>query len=216
MLRLAYPLQGGRSCDDQEEALTMSHPPINLADLGRRIREVRLARQLTLEDVVSRANFTISWLSKLETGQLSPSLDGLVRLAGVLGCGVDRLVAGLVPHPQHVVTRKGTGRQLPQGKQRSCLTREDLADCWPGRAIHPLLLHLSGKEKRGKPESLSGERFLYVIDGQVALEYGNESFLLGPGDSIYLDSAIPHCLMPAGQGPAQVLSVHCILPDAPA
>lgn len=194
----------------------MSPPPINLADLGRRIREVRLARQLTLEDVVSQADFTVSWLSKLETGQLSPSLDGLVRLAGVLGCGVDQLVAGLVPRPQHVVTRKGTGRRLPQGKQRSGPTREDLADCWPGRAIHPLLLHLSGDEKRGKPESLAGERFLYVIDGQITLEYGNESFLLAPGDSIYLDSAIPHCLIPNGRAPAQVLSVHCMLPDASA
>ncbi|MFM7292238.1 MAG: helix-turn-helix domain-containing protein, partial [Planctomycetia bacterium] len=47
--------------------------PLNLADLGRRVRAVRLARRLTLDEVVSRANFTVSWLSKLENGQLTPS-----------------------------------------------------------------------------------------------------------------------------------------------
>ena len=65
---------------------------VNLADLGRRARAARLARRLTLEEVVSRADFTVSWLSKLENGQLTPSLEGLVKLADVLECGVDDLV----------------------------------------------------------------------------------------------------------------------------
>ncbi|MFM7184936.1 MAG: helix-turn-helix domain-containing protein [Planctomycetota bacterium] len=47
---------------------------VNLADLGQRIRAARLARRMTLEEVVSRADFTASWLSKLENGQLTPSL----------------------------------------------------------------------------------------------------------------------------------------------
>jgi len=70
-------------------------PPLNLADLGRRVRTARLARRLTLEEVVSRTDFTVSWLSKIENGLLAPSLEGLVRLAEVLECGVEQLVAGL-------------------------------------------------------------------------------------------------------------------------
>jgi transcriptional regulator with XRE-family HTH domain len=61
---------------------------VNLVDLGRRARAARIARRLTLEEVVSRAQFTVSWLSKLENGQLTPSLEGLVKLAEVLECGV--------------------------------------------------------------------------------------------------------------------------------
>ena len=59
------------------------HSNLNLLDLGRRIRAARLARRLTLEEVVSQTDFTISWLSKLENGRLAPSLEGLVRLGGL-------------------------------------------------------------------------------------------------------------------------------------
>ena len=83
---------------------------VNLADLGRRVRSARIARRLTLEEVVARAEFTVSWLSKLENGQLAPSLDGLVKLADVLECGVDSLVEGLSIPPQYVVVKGGTGR----------------------------------------------------------------------------------------------------------
>ena len=74
---------------------------VNLVDLGRRVRAARNARHLTLDEVVKRANFTVSWLSKLENGQLSPSLDGLVRLADVLECGIETLVQGLSVPPQY-------------------------------------------------------------------------------------------------------------------
>ena len=84
--------------------------PLNLTDLGRRIRVARMARRLTLEEVVSRTGFTVSWLSKVETGLLAPSLEGLVRLAEVLECSLEHLVAGLSVPPRMVVDRKNGGR----------------------------------------------------------------------------------------------------------
>ena len=79
--------------------------PVNLIDLGQRIRAARIARRMTLEEVVSRADFTVSWLSKLENGQLTPSLEGLVKLAQALECGIDSLVAGLTTPPRFVASR---------------------------------------------------------------------------------------------------------------
>jgi len=84
-------------------------PTLNLTDLGRRVRAARLAHRLTLEEVVSRTGFTVSWLSKLENGQLTPSLDGLFKLSQALECGVDELVEGLSVPPQFVVVKRGSG-----------------------------------------------------------------------------------------------------------
>lgn len=54
---------------------------LNLVDRGSRIKASRLSRRMTLEEVVSRTDFTVSRLSKVENDQLGPSLEGLVRLA---------------------------------------------------------------------------------------------------------------------------------------
>jgi len=183
-------------------------PPVNLSDLGRRARDARLARKLTLEQVVSRADFTVSWLSKLENGQLTPSLDGLVKLAAVLECGVDELVAGLSVPPRYVAIKDGEGRLDPADGRRRGVTVEHRADQWRGRSMHPVIIHVTGTGTKDSPESLGGERFLFVLEGEVRLEYGDELLLLGRGDSVYLHAAIPHAIMPATRGAtAKLLSV---------
>lgn len=181
--------------------------PVNLADLGRRVRAVRLARKLTLEDVVTRASFTVSWLSKLENGQLSPSLEGLVKLAKVLECGVDTLVEGLSVPPQYVVVKRGEGRIEASRDSRGGYVAESLADQWRNRAMNPAIVHLSGVGNRQHPDNHDGERFLLVLEGEVKLEYGDELIHLDEGDSVYIYAAIPHVLAPAGRGTAKVLSV---------
>ena len=180
---------------------------VNLADLGRRVRAARLARSLTLEEVVSRAKFTVSWLSKLENGQLTPSLEGLVKLAEVLECGVETLVQGLSIPPQYVVVKRDGGRIDTARDGRPGYVCECLADQWRDRVMNPMIVHLSGFGNRDHPDNHDGERFLLVLEGAVQLEYGDEKILLEQGDSVYIYAAIRHVLMPAGKGTAKVLSV---------
>jgi transcriptional regulator with XRE-family HTH domain len=180
---------------------------VNLADLGRRVRAARLARRLTLEEVVSRADFTVSWLSKVENGQLTPSLEGLVKLADVLECGVDDLVEGLSTPPRHVVVKGGHGRAETVRSAKSPTTIEHLADQWRGRAMQPTIIHLGGASRPAVMDSHDGERFLFVLEGDVRFEYGDEVIMLGPGDSIYVDATIPHGLSSRGKGKARILSV---------
>ena len=184
----------------------MSHF-VNLADLGRRVKAARLARRLTLEEVVKRAEFTVSWLSKLENGQLTPSLEGLVKLADVLECGVDTLVEGLSVPPRYVVVKRGEGRKDDRRGGRSGYVVESLADQWRNRAMNPAIISLAGTGNRQHPDNHDGERFILVLEGQVTLGYGDELIHLDEGDSVYIYAAIPHTLSPAGRTTARVLSV---------
>jgi len=184
----------------------MNHS-LNLTDLGRRVRAARLARRLTLEEVVSRTDFTVSWLSKLENGQLSPSLDGLVKIADVLECGVETLVEGLSVPPRFVVVQHGKGTSSPAKTGRSGMVIEHLADQWRNRHMNPMILHVSGVGNRNNPDNHDGERFLLVLEGEVKIAYGDELIQLGTGDSIYIYAAIPHTIAPVGRSTARVLSV---------
>lgn len=177
---------------------------LNLADLGRRVRAARVARRLTLEQVVSRTDFTVSWLSKVENGLLAPSLEGLVRLAEVLECGVEQFVVGLSVPPRVVIDRRGDGRSAAG---RGGLVVERLAEQWRERAMEPAILHLSATGNRKNPAHHDGERFLHVLAGAVKIGYGEELIVLETGDSAYLDASLPHTLIPADGAAARVLSV---------
>lgn len=192
---------------DGEPYFAVMPSPLNLLDLGRRIRAARTARRLTLEEVVSRTDFTVSWLSKVENGLLAPSLEGLVRLAEVLECSVEQLVAGLSVPPRVVIDRRNGGRASPGRDSRGGMLVERLAEAWRERAMEPAILHVSSNGQRKAVDHHDGERFLHILDGEVKVAYGDETILLGPGDSIYLDASLPHTLAPATRTTARVLSV---------
>lgn len=187
--------------------------PLNLQDLGRRVRAIRTAKGLTLEEVVARAEFTVSWLSKLENGQLTPSLDGLVRLSNVLDCGVDELVEGLSARPRHVLVKRGRGRHEASRDRNGDVRLEHLAEAWRGRQMHPVILHLGGG--RSPAASHDGERFLLVLDGDLVLEYGDDRIVLGEGDSVYIDATIPHSLAATSRTKPKVLCVSLGRPGRP-
>jgi DNA-binding XRE family transcriptional regulator len=50
-------------------------------DLGARVRELRKARDWTLEQAARQAGLARSTLSKIENGQMSPTYDALKKLA---------------------------------------------------------------------------------------------------------------------------------------
>lgn len=54
-------------------------------DLGKRIKELRLQNDLTLEDLASRSELTKGFLSQLERNLTSPSISTLEDILEALG-----------------------------------------------------------------------------------------------------------------------------------
>jgi len=54
-------------------------------DLGARVRDLRKARNWTLEQAAGQAGLARSTLSKIENGQMSPTYEALKKLATGLG-----------------------------------------------------------------------------------------------------------------------------------
>src|SRR5690242_5144513 len=67
----------------------------------RRLRDLRLQRGLTLEDVARSARIDVSTLSRLESGKRRLALDHLPRLAEALSVSTDELLrAPEAPDPR--------------------------------------------------------------------------------------------------------------------
>ena len=82
---------------------------------GERIRELRLAKNLTLRDVAAEADINFTYLSKIENGKLDfsdfPSEKLIRKLASVLGGDVDELLL--------------SAQKVPDGIRRRVLERPD-------------------------------------------------------------------------------------------
>ena len=141
----------------QVKAIARPAEPAMDVAVGRRIRDLRRVRRLSLETVAERTLLSIGFLSQIERGLSSPSLRVLATLADVLGVGIaalfgaspggdgasDQVVTRGLQRPELKLWRTGVSKQLlsPALDRRSA-EAEHLLARW-GR-LHSVRSVLSG------------------------------------------------------------------------
>lgn len=81
--------------------------PIDRAEVGRRIRVLRKARDLPIQQLADLAGISPGYLSDVERGSSAPSAEKLARIAAELGVSTDYLLTG--------ATTSSAPVQVPQG-----------------------------------------------------------------------------------------------------
>ena len=66
----------------------------------------------------------------------------------------------------------------------------------PGRTsrhMDPFLITIEANEEIGVDlAGHEGEEWMYCLEGEFEIEYGQEIYVMKPGDSIYYDCIVPH------------------------
>ena len=70
-----------------------------MGDIGKNIRQRRIQKNMTQEDLAARIHATRQTVSNYETGRSRPDVDTLSLLAEVLECDVEQLLSGKT-HPR--------------------------------------------------------------------------------------------------------------------
>ena len=178
-------------------------------DLGARVRELRKARDWTLEQAAKQAGLARSTLSKIENGQMSPTYEALKKLAVGLEISVPQL---FTPPPQGQVGGRMAVTKTGEGAGVTTVTYEHelLADQLTKKQMLPYRARVRARsmdEFDGWVRH-GGEEFLYVLTGVVQLytEY-YEPLELRRGDSAYYDATMGHNVVSTSQEDATILWV---------
>jgi transcriptional regulator with XRE-family HTH domain len=168
--------------------------PRLVAQVGAGLRRLRAAQGLTLADVSRMAAISPAMLSRLEHGDVSPSLDTLAALAEALGTSC----AALLRDPDQSLSdaqlvRKGEGLEVVRRGTRRGHTYHLLAsDRGPRRAFEPFLVTLNSKSEIFPEFEHPGTEFIHVLEGSLRYRHGTETYLLKPGDSLTFRGDVPH------------------------
>lgn len=178
-------------------------------DLGARVRELRKARDWTLEQAAGQAGLARSTLSKIENGQMSPTYEALKKLATGLEISVPQLFTA--PLKSQVNGRMGVTKS-GAGPVRATTTYEHelLAENLTKKRMLPYRARVRARsmdEFDGWVRH-DGEEFLYVLTGVVRLftEF-YEPVEMRRGDSAYYDAAMGHNVVSLSDEDATILWV---------
>lgn len=178
-------------------------------DLGERVRELRKARNWTLEQAASQAGLARSTLSKIENGQMSPTYDAVKKLAVGLEISVPQLFTA--PQKDQVNGRMSVVKS-GEGTRQVTTTYEHelLAEGLRKKAMLPYRARVRARsmdEFDGWVRH-DGEEFLYVLTGVITLytEF-YEPVEMRRGDSAYYDGSMGHNVVSVSDDDATILWV---------
>ena len=180
--------------------------------IGKKIRQLREEREISREEVAAAADIDQTKLEHIEEGRSTPSMSTLIRIARRLGVRPGTILDG-TENSNPVVTANGGGVALGQdnnlGAGRANMAFISLAQNKKDRNMEPYVITVSYADKdKAHASSHEGEEFIYVLEGEVVVHYGNQTYSLGKGDSIYYDSVVRHIVSSAAPGTtAKVLAV---------
>lgn len=191
----------------QESPEAKKHTDVSLTNLGRRIREIRRQRSLSLVQLSAASEISVAMLSHIERGQTHPSLKSLDRIRQAL----DVPMTSLFPHADEesaVQERSPIVRLMDRellefpniGLTKQKLSPNDESD------LEVLLLVLEpGGSSGQEPWARVGEKAGLVVKGSMQLDIGGEVFQLSEGDSFQFDSSKPHRFANNGRGRAEIV-----------
>jgi len=171
-------------------------------DVGERLRGLRRSRRATLRTVAERSGLSESFLSQVERGRSSASIESLRRVADALGVSMaDLFEPGGLPGPR--VLRRDERPALSFGVLGKKLLLTP-------RPLHHLEVFAGELEVGGSTGTEpyahgDSEELFVVLSGTVQLELGGELFELERGDSIDYRSSTPHRISNTGQDLAEVM-----------
>lgn len=181
--------------------------------IGKIVNQLRTENNISIEELSKRSGVTADKIKIIESGEAIPSLTTMIKLSHALGARLGALLDG-ADEASAVVTRAAeveiNSQQMLSGDNEKSRQLEffSLARGIKDRAMEPMIVELeAGQGQVDVASDHEGEEFIYVLDGSIEVNYGDKTYTLAQGDSIYYNSTIPHSLHSSSTAPARVLAV---------
>lgn len=173
-------------------------------DIGRKIKNLRLQKGLTQEELGERTDLSKGFISQLERDLNSPSIETLFLLLEVLGSS-----------PKEFFDEpKKLGKVVYRASDQTVYTNEDLR--YDIRWLIPrsnenemdpvhITLQPGGAFKEYEPSE--AETFIYVLKGKITITIGTKQFIAKEGDSVYFESLDHHQIQNASKKVSEFLLI---------
>jgi len=168
------------------------------AAIGARVKQERLGRRWTLDQLAEAASVSRRMVVNVEQGSVNPSVGTLLRLSDALGLGLPALVEPPQPEPLRVV-RAGSGATLwtsaagGRGVLVAGTEPPDVVELWDW-TLPP------GDRYLSEPHAAGTRELAQVIKGRLEIGVEDRYVRLGAGDAVSFRGDTGHSYANAGRG----------------
>ena len=171
-------------------------------EIGVKIKQLRLQRGLTQEELAARTELTKGFISQLERDLTSPSIATLMDILAALGTDV----AGFFRESQEEPVVYSADDMFVK-EENDGYTIRWLVTNAQKNALEPILVTIPAGVSGAEDDPHEGEEFGYVLSGNVTLVVGTNKYRVKKGGSFYFRPTRVHYLVNNSRSDASVLWV---------
>ena len=185
--------------------MTITNDPIKsqLAAFGIRLRELRLQRGWTLQELADQSGLSKPFLSRLESSDRQASIAAVLTLSRVFGVSLASMFETELAMEPCIIVRADEG--VPQAANG--LRYTPLSNTHRFFNLQPMRVTISPTRPGTEHYKHDGEEWIYLLSGRLTLSLAGKTYDLNPGDAAHFDSRLPHRLIAHGTRKAEVLLV---------
>ena len=159
-------------------------------DIGNKLKELRVLKGLTQEELADRSELSKGFISQLERNLTSPSIPTLMDILQCLGTSIGEFF------------NEAPDEQIVFGKQDYFVKvdteyKNEIKWIIPNaqkNTIEPIYLTLQAGGSTCPDTPHEGEEFGYVLQGAVSIHLGNKTYKAKKGESFYYTADKTHFL----------------------
>ncbi|MFA5900241.1 MAG: XRE family transcriptional regulator [Hyphomicrobium sp.] len=162
--------------------------------IGGVIKRRRLEANLTLSDLSAGAGLSSAMLSRIENGMATASLDALERISAAVGVNLSDIF-------RESESSQGSAQLLKKAEQMEVVrvgtkyghTYRLLSyDRGPRKLFEPFFIEMDKKSESYPRFAHPGTEFIYMLQGRMEYRFGEETYLVEPGDAFTFSGNVVH------------------------
>jgi len=164
-----------------------------LENIGEKIKELRIKKGMTLRGLGEAVGLSAGFLSQLERGLTTISVDVLQRISVELGVEFTYFFHEVKIKDEKKVVMRGYEKEVYE-LVNSQFVHYHLSNNLTDKNMLPRMIDIfpNEKQERLKGYSHEGEEFIYVLEGILTLVLSDREEVLYPGDSAHYSSQSLH------------------------
>ena len=181
--------------------------------IGEKIKSLCEFKNISVSELSERTGLAPEQIDRIINNIDIPSLAPLIKIARALGVRLGTFLDDQINEDGPVVCRHQDTEDTISFSNNAVDSRKHMAYLSLSRSksdrhMEPFIIDIAEQQdSRFTQSSHEGEEFIMVMQGMLEISYGNKTYILEEGDTIYYDSIIPHHVHAYEGQAAKILAV---------
>ncbi len=159
-------------------------------DIGKKIKELRVMKGLTQEELADRSELSKGFISQIERNLTSPSISTLMDILQCLGTDLKDFFND--SEDSQIVFHKNDYFEKTDAELKN--TIQWIIPNAQKNMMEPILLTIEKNGSTYPDNPHEGEEFGYILSGNVEIHIGNKTYKAKAGESFYFEPKYKHYL----------------------